>query len=67
MSKQLIDTIGKSFVGTALTMAPEIFEGEGKKNYDYKCDLWSIGIIIYQFFFKDFPYKEILNMLYIIK
>ena len=47
MSKQLMDTIGKSYVGTALTMAPEVFEGEGKKKYDEKCDLWSIGIIIY--------------------
>ena len=38
-------------------MAPEIFEGGGNKNYDYKCDLWSIGIIIYQLFFKEYPYK----------
>ena len=55
MSKQLINTIGKSIVGTPLTMAPEILKGN--KNYDYKCDLWSIGIIIYQLFFKDYPYK----------
>ena len=39
MSKQLIDTIGKSFVETAFTMAPEILEREGKENYDYKSDL----------------------------
>ena len=51
MSKQLINTISKTSVGTALTMAPEIFEGEGNKNYDYKCDLWSIGIIIYIYIF----------------
>ena len=57
MSKQLMDTIGKSYVGTALTMAPEIFEGGGEKKYDEKCDLWSIGIIIYQLFFKEYPYK----------
>ena len=57
MNKQLINTIVKSYEGTALTMAPEIFEGEGEKDYDYKCDLWSIGIIIYQLFFKDYPYK----------
>ena len=36
-------------------MAPEILEGE--EEYDYKCDLWSIGVIIYQMYFKDFPYK----------
>jgi len=55
ISKQLINTIGKTFGGTALTMSPEIFEGN--KNYDYKCDLWSIGIIIYQLFFKEYPFK----------
>ena len=26
MSKQLIDTMGKSYVGTALTKAPEVYE-----------------------------------------
>ena len=38
-------------------MAPEIFEGEGKEDYGNKCDLWSIGIIIYQLYFKEYPYK----------
>ena len=38
-------------------MVPEILEG--KENYDNKCDLWSIGIIIYQLFFKEYPYKGI--------
>ena len=55
ISKQLINTIGKTFLGTPLTMAPEILEGDN--NYDYKCDLWSIGIIIYQLYFKEYPYK----------
>jgi serine/threonine protein kinase len=36
-------------------MAPEILEGE--ENYNYKCDLWSVGIIIYRLIFKDAPYK----------
>ena len=57
MSKNLINKIGKTYAGTPLTMAPEILEGEGKIDYDNKCDLWSIGIIIYQLFFKDYPYK----------
>ena len=43
--------------------APEILE---KSNYIEKCDLWSLGIIIYELYFQDFPYKgnseaEILN------
>ena len=42
-------------MGTFQTMAPEILEG--KENYDNKCDLWSIGIIIYQLFFKEYPYN----------
>ena len=41
-------------VGTVVTMAPEILEGD--KKYDNKCDLWSIGVIIYQLLFKEYPY-----------
>ena len=55
ISKQLKNTINTTFMGTFETMAPEILEGN--KNYDYKCDLWSIGIIIYQLYFKEYPYK----------
>ena len=55
ISKQYKNTINTTFIGTNETMAPEILEG--KNNYDYKCDLWSIGIIIYQLFFKDYPFK----------
>jgi len=54
ISKQLKNT-NTTFLGTFETMAPEILEGE--KHYDYKCDLWSIGIIIYQLHFKEYPYK----------
>ena len=38
-------------------MAPEILEG--KEKYDNRCDLWSIGIIIYQLYFNKYPYKAI--------
>ena len=43
-----------SHKGTNEYMAPEIMKG-GK--YNYKCDLWSLGIIIYELFFKKRPYK----------
>ena len=43
-----------SHKGTNEYMAPEIMKG-GK--YDYKCDLWSLGIIIYELYFKKRPYK----------
>jgi hypothetical protein len=42
-----------TYVGTVLTMAPEILAGE---KYDNKCDLWSLGVIIYQLLFKEYPY-----------
>ena len=35
-------------------MAPEVLEGG---NCDNKCDLWSIGVIIYQLLFNEFPFK----------
>ena len=35
-------------------MAPEILNEE---EYNNKCDLWSLGIIIYQLFFKEPPYN----------
>ena len=35
-------------------MAPEILNDE---NYTNKCDLWSIGVIIFQLKTRDFPYK----------
>ena len=42
-------------------MAPEILKGE-EEIYDNKCDLWSIGIIIYQLYSKDYPYKGITDV-----
>ena len=35
-------------------MAPEVLAGE---EYDKQCDLWSLGVIIYQLFFKKYPYN----------
>ena len=43
-------------VGTTQYMAPEIIEG---KEYNHKCDLWSLGIIIYELCFKERPYKGV--------
>ena len=37
-----------------LTMAPEILKDEETSN---KCDLWSLGIIIYYLLFKEYPYN----------
>ena len=40
-------------------MAPEILKmkEEENKKYNDKCDLWSIGIIIYELYFKRSPYN----------
>ena len=40
--------------GSKLMMAPEILNDE---EYNNKCDLWSLGIIIFQLYKKNFPYK----------
>jgi len=40
--------------GVVIYMAPEILEGE---KYNFKCDLWSIGIIIYILIFGKSPYS----------
>ena len=56
LSKQLL-SISKKFstlVGTLTFMAPEIIK---KEKYNEKCDLWSLGVIIYILCFKDYPYK----------
>ena len=34
--------------------APELLNGE---KYNYKIDLWSIGVILYRLYFGEFPYK----------
>ena len=51
--------------GNQLIMAPEILNDE---KYNNKCDLWSLGIIIYQLYTKEYPYhapveKGILNQI----
>ena len=56
-----MNTKGKINIETNLTMGPEILKGEGEK-YDNKCDLWSIRIIIYQLYFKDYPHKGITDV-----
>ena len=43
-----------SFVGTIIYMAPELLK---KEEYNYKCDLWSLGIIIYKLYFARSPFS----------
>ena len=51
-SREIYQDITSSYCGTPETMAPEIINQEP---YNNKVDLWSIGIIIYELFYKRFP------------
>ena len=42
-------------VGTQAFMGPEVLSAEP---FDLKCDLWSLGVIIYLLYFRVFPYKS---------
>lgn len=35
-------------------MAPEMLKGE---SYDFKCDIWSMGIILYEMITKKHPFS----------
>jgi serine/threonine-protein kinase ULK/ATG1 len=43
----------KTYCGTPITMAPEILMN---KFYDKKCDIWSLGIIMYQLVYGKLPF-----------
>jgi len=56
ISKHLLSLTQKlsTKIGTFNMMTPEIIEG---KPYNEKCDLWSLGIIIYLLYFHKYPYN----------
>ena len=53
-SRVVDEDIMKTKLGTPATMAPEILRGSP---YSKTCDLWSLGIIIYQILFKQHPFR----------
>lgn len=48
----------KTIVGSPLYIAPEIL---AKKSYDYSCDLWSLGVILYILLSGQPPFKGSTN------
>ena len=55
---EIVDSFSKkksSIKDTFDCTAPEIIKGKG---FDYKCDLWSLGIIIYILYFNLYLYDE---------
>ena len=53
LSKDLKKKKTSTHLGTPATMAPEVIRNQ---SYDSKADLWSVGVIIYQLHFKEYPY-----------
>jgi len=53
-----VDPIGTTICGTPKYMALEVMESE--KNYDYKADLWSIGLCFWELIFgiESFPFSQ---------
>ena len=49
-SKKVFST---KYIGTPSYMAPEILM---EQDFDLKCDLWSLGVIIYILYFREHPY-----------
>ncbi len=45
----------KTFCGTQKYMAPEILKGD-QEEYDYKIDIWSMGILFFVLIFEEFPF-----------
>jgi protein-serine/threonine kinase len=52
--------LARSVVGTSQYMAPEVILGQP---YDGRCDLWSVGIILYECFFGRTPFYSENRML----
>ncbi|CAD8068840.1 unnamed protein product [Paramecium primaurelia] len=53
-AKSVTNDLMESYCGTPITMAPEILKKND--NYDHKCDIWSLGVMIYQIIYGQPPF-----------
>ncbi|ETN64098.1 mitogen-activated protein kinase kinase kinase 7 [Anopheles darlingi] len=49
------EDLNRTIVGTPLYMAPEVAKG---RDYDYKSDVWALGIIFYELCMLEHPFLE---------
>ena len=56
VSKIVKEGLAKTQIGTPFYASPEIWEG---KPYDGKCDIWSIGCVIYEMAAQNPPFRAI--------
>ena len=42
-------------IGTTLYMAPQLIDYPDKPRYSSKCDVWSIGVLVYFILYGEYP------------
>ena len=52
-----IEEVSSSDLGTIIYKAPLLYKSD--KDEKFKCDLWSIGIMLYKMYFKHLPFKKL--------
>lgn len=53
------DQMCSSFVGTRVSMAPELFRNQ---NYSFPADIWSLGIVLYYLLYRKYPHENVMDV-----